>query len=120
MENITKSPAFLKTCQVLKTIGHWIYLLRKVFMAIPVVYAALRLALYSLDTLPAQVGLNIQATGEFAQLIDRNVAVYGPLALTFLCLVLMFCSRKTLYPWLISIFSLALPGLILLTNLFHG
>lgn len=120
MENTPKSQSLTKAWQILKSIGHWIYLLRKVFMAIPVIYAAVRLALYSLDTLPAQVGLNIQATGEFAKLIDRSVAVYGPLALTFLCLILMFCSRKTLYPWLISIFSLALPGLILLTNLFHG
>jgi hypothetical protein len=40
----------------------------------------------------------------------------GPLGVTAACLLLMFCSRRTLYPWLISIMSLLLPMLILLLN----
>ena len=40
----------------------------------------------------------------------------GPLALTIGCLVLMFCSRKAMYSWAISIFTLALPLLLLLSN----
>ena len=69
-------------------------------------------------TLPAQVGIDLQASGEYAQMISKSVAVMGPLALTAVCLLLMFTSRKVLYPWLISIFSLVLPLLILITNIF--
>ena len=42
----------------------------------------------------------------------------GPLALTLACLFLMFCSRKALYPWAISVFTLALPILLLVSNLY--
>ena len=34
------------------------------------------------------------------------------------CLLLMFLSRRVVYPWLVSIFSLALPLLIYITNVF--
>jgi hypothetical protein len=30
----------------------------------------------------------------------------------------MFCSRKALYPWAISVFTLALPVLLLVSNLY--
>lgn len=111
-------PVLAKIGQVLGTIGSWIYKLRKVFLAIPVVYLAVRLAMYNMENLPEQVGLNLQATGEFAQTISRSMAVYGPLAVTAACLVLMFCSRRSLYPWLISLFTLLLPLLLLVTNIY--
>lgn len=107
-----------KTVSILKTICLWIFRLRKVFMAIPVVWFALRLASYNLQNLPEEVGLNLQASGEFAQMIDRNLAVYGPLGLTAGCLLLMFFSRRARYPWAISLFTLVVPILILLTNLY--
>ncbi len=103
---------------VFAAIGRWIFRLRKVFMAIPVVYAAFRLASENMDRLPEQVGLNLQATGEFAQMIDRNLAVYGPLGVTAACLLMMFCSRRAFYPWIISIFTLVLPLLIWVTNVY--
>lgn len=111
-------PVLAKMGHVLGTIGRWIYKLRKVFLAIPVVYLAVRLAMYNMENLPEQVGLNLQATGEFAQTITRSMAVYGPLAVTAACLVLMFCSRRSLYPWLISLFTLLLPLLLLVTNVY--
>jgi len=46
------------------------------------------------------------------------VAVMGPLALTALCLVMVFCSKRVVYPWLISIFSLVIPIVIWITNVF--
>ena len=46
------------------------------------------------------------------------LAVMGPLGLTAACLLLMFCSRKAMYPWAISIFTLALPVLLLLSNVY--
>ena len=107
-----------KVNSVINLIGMWIYHLRKFVMAAPVVYAALKLAQYNREHLPEQVGLNLQATGEFAQYISRNMAVMGPLALTAACLFLMFCSRKAAYAWSISIFTLALPLLLLVSNLY--
>ena len=105
-----------KINRVINLIGLWLYRLRKFVLSAPVVYYALKLAGHNREHLPEQVGINLQATGEFAQYISRNMAVMGPLALTIGCLVLMFCSRKAMYSWAISIFTLALPLLLLLSN----
>ena len=98
----------------------WVFKLRSIGLALPVAACAVLLAIYNEATLPAQVGLDLQASGEYATMVAREVAVLGPLALTALCLLLMFCSRRVVYPWLISIFSLMLPLLILITNIFPG
>ena len=104
--------------EVIGLICTWIFRLRRVFMAIPVVYLAIRIAIANMERLPEYVGLNLQSSGEFAMTVTRSYAVYGPLCVTAFCLLLMFCSRKTLFPWIISIFSLVLPYLIYLTNLY--
>lgn len=101
---------------VIGTLFTWIFKLRKIFMALPVLYAAWELAKRNLEELPEVVGFDIQATGEFAQMVSRDTAVYGPFALTIICVVLMLMSRKTIYPWLISIFTLVLPLLIWVLN----
>ena len=106
--------------EVVGLIGKWIYRLRKLFMAIPVVYMAIRIAVKNMEQLPEHVGLNLQSNGEFAMTVTRSYAVFGPLCVTAFCLLLMFCSRKTLFPWIISIFTLVLPILIWLTNVFPG
>lgn len=93
---------------------------RKIFLAAPVAIAAVLLALNNLAKLPVLVGLNLQSNGEFSIQIMREVAVLGPMAVTAVCLLLMFCSRRTLTPWFVSVFSLALPVVILLTNTFPG
>ena len=85
-------------------------------MAIPVVYLAIQIANENLQRLPEAVGLNLQSTGEFAVMVTREYAVYGPLGITAFCLMLMFFSRKSLYPWVISIFTLVLPILLLISN----
>ena len=103
---------------VINLIGVWLFRLRKFVMAAPVVYAAIRLAAYNAKNLPEPVGLNLQSTGEFAMTISRYLAVVGPLGLTAACLLLMFCSRKAMYPWAISIFTLALPLLLLISNVY--
>ncbi len=105
-----------KINRIISTIGTWLFRLRKPVMAVPVVYYAVKLAQYNRLHLPEQVGVNLQSTGEFAQYISRDLAVMGPLALTGGCLILMFCSRKAMYSWAISIFTLALPLLLLLSN----
>ena len=107
-----------KINSLISFIGTVLFRLRKVVMAIPVVYWAVKLALYNREHLPELVGIDLQSSGAFAQMISRDLAVMGPLGLTVACLLLMFCSRKAMYPWAISIFTLALPLLILFTNLY--
>ena len=107
-----------KINQVINTIGKWLFRLRKIVLAAPVVYFALQLAAMNKASLPEQVGINLQANGEFAFTVARGFAVMGPLALTFACLLLMFCSRKAMYAWAISVFTLTLPLVLLLSNLY--
>ena len=108
----------LKIWDALVIIAPWIYQLRKVLLAIPVIGAAIYLARVNWNALPEEVGFSLMANGQYAQMVSREVAVYGPMAVTAVCLVLMVCSRRALYPWLISLFTLALPVLILITNIF--
>ena len=98
----------------------WAYVsrFRKLFLAAPVAAMAIILAISNLVKLPAIVGLDLQANGEFNIEILREVAVLGPLAITAVCLLLMFISKRTLTPWLVSVVSLVLPLIILLTNTF--
>lgn len=106
--------------QKMQELWKWAYRLRSIVLALPVAAAAVVLALHNLARLPAEVGINIQPDGQYAQMIGKGVAVMGPLALTAVCLLMVFCSKKVLYPWLISLFSLALPLLIYITNIFPG
>ena len=94
------------------------YRLRKVVLAIPVIYYALKIAAYNGEHLPEDVGLMLLANGEFAYTVSRYLAVMGPLVLTGGCLVMMLFSRKALYPWAISIFTLILPLLLLVSNIY--
>ena len=81
---------------VVWTLCQWIFKLRKIFMALPVLYYAAEFAKMNMERLPETVGFDIQSTGEFAQMISRETAVYGPLGLTVLCVVLMILSRRTI------------------------
>ena len=98
----------------------WVYIFhfRKILLALPVVFGSIYLARLNWTHLPEQVGLSLMSNGQFAQLVDKGVAVYGPMGITAVCLALMVCSRRALYPWLISLFTLILPVLILVTNVF--
>ena len=112
------SPIFKRIQSVIGVVCKWLYRLRKVFMAAPVIYFAIRFARENLQRLPEAVGMNLQSSGEFAYYVSRGYAVYGPLGVTAFCLLLMFCSRKALFPWIISIVTLALPFLIWLLNIY--
>lgn len=114
------SPVFKKIEEVITVICRCIFKLRKIFMAIPVVYLAVTIAMENMERLPEAVGLNLQSSGEFALMVTREYAVYGPLGITAFCLLLMFFSRKTVFPWAISFFSLVLPYLIYFTNSYQG
>lgn len=103
---------------VLAGIGSMLYKLRSILLSIPVIVAAVVLAMRNARLLPASVGINLLASGEYQWMVARNIAVLGPMAVTAACLLMMFCSRRVVYPWLISIFSLAIPIVIWITNVF--
>ena len=105
-----------KIRDVLSFVFTWIYRLRGILISAPVAIAAWKLALYNKANLPQEVGLNMLSTGEFAQTISLQSAVMVPFFLTIGCLAMVLCSRKTLYPWIISVFTLAVPLLLLMTN----
>lgn len=111
----TDSP-FSKIKKVIGVLIMLIYRIRAVFLAIPVAYYALKLAAYNMKHLPEEVGINLLSNGEFAMTVSRELAVMGPLVVTASCIVLMFASRKALYPWAVSIFTLILPLLLLFSN----
>ena len=107
-----------KVMDVLHHIGLWIYRLRGVIISLPVVVAALKLARINYELLPDAVGIDLQTSGAYSQIVTKEVAVYGPLAVTALCLLMVLMSRKTAYPWLVSVMSLLIPLIILITNIF--
>ena len=107
-----------KIGRVLAEIGKWIFRLRGFFMAIPVVLAALYLATVNMARLPEEVGINLLANGQYEYLISRGLAVLVPLIVTGVSLIMMLISRRTIFPWIISIFTLILPWVIYITNVF--
>ena len=104
----------------------YIFKLRALFMAIPVAVIAIIEALINMSRLPdtleyATIGLDFDATqtlfGPFVMHIEqmsRETAAMGPLMLTAVCLVLTIFSKRTLFPWIISIFTLVVPVLLYL------
>ncbi len=102
-----------------------LYKYRSVVMALPVVAGSAILATFSLAKLPAKVMLNLPAVAEREIILkmvelDKGTAVIVPVLVTAVCLLLMFCSRRQVYPWLISLFSLALPVILLIAGIFPG
>lgn len=103
---------------VLKLTAKWAYDLRSLVLSIPVVVCAGALAIRNARLLPEMVGINMMANGTYRWVVSRGVAVTAPLGITILCVVLMLCSKKMTYPWLISVFSLLLPLVLWFTNMF--
>ena len=102
---------------VLRLTFQWAYKLRSLVLSIPVAVVALALAVRNLAQLPARISFQLLAN-EFV--ISKGVAVCLPVAITAVCLCMMLLSKKMLYPWLISIFSLVLPVALWFTYLFPG
>ena len=109
---------FRKTMDIFALIWRYILRFKRIIIAIPVAIGAVYLAIWNMDRLPSKVGFGIQLDGTFDYVVAREIAVLGPIAVTALCLLLMFCSKRTLTPWLVSVFSLALPILIWVINAF--
>lgn len=99
-------------------IGKVICKLRGILLSIPVLLAAIVLAVENSKRLPETVGINLLANGEYQWMVAREAAVRWPILFTALCLVMVLCSKKVVYPLLISVFSLVIPILIWVTNVF--
>ncbi len=117
----TKSAQFFKKVgRVIRIVWAYLYRMRTVLMAVPVGVAAVVLGIINLGRLPDSTGIWLLASGEFFMLVPKGVAVLAPIAVTALSILLVLCSKKALYPWLISIFTLVLPLLIYFTNDISG
>lgn len=108
-----------KVWEIIKRIGEFIFKFRKIFMSLPVLGASVYLAVQNGRHLPERVGLILTKTGDFSLQVSKSVAIWGPLGITALCLLLMSISKKTLYPWLIACFTLIIPPLIWFLNQFQ-
>lgn len=112
-----------KFFRTLRVSWAWIYRLRSVILAIPVAAAAIILAIRNATQLPDLVMMGTAGT-ESGTLVFRNItlsrntAVLMPLIVTAACVLLMFFSKKVIYPWLVSLFSLVLPIALLIINSF--
>ena len=111
-----KNPFLDKAGKVVGQIYKWGYRLRKLILAIPVIILAVSLAINNLNQLPDPVGIDLLPSGVFAESISKGTAVTVPLIHTGGCLALMVFSRKVIFPWVVSLFSLVLPLLILFMN----
>lgn len=109
---------FAKTAKVLEKIILWFSKFKKIIAAVPVAVGAIILALYNMGNLPRVVGINLLENGTFTYQISKGIAVFAPIAITGICLLLMFCSRRILTPWIVSLVSLLIPVVILITNIF--
>lgn len=115
MENLEKKP---------NPVWLWIYRLRSVLLSIPVLVAALILALRNTIRLPQAVTFSWAALNDVGNLVFQNVtinktlAVWGPFGITVLCVAMIYLSRRVVYPWLISLFTLVLPMILYWVNIF--
>jgi hypothetical protein len=103
---------------VLKIIGRYIVKLWPVIISVPVAVAAIILAIQNAGRLPDPVGVNLLSSGDFGLLMPKLVVVLVPLLLTGICIVMTIFSKRTLFPWLVSVFTLVLPILIWITNMY--
>ncbi len=107
--------------KVFYKIGHYLYLMRSLILGAPVAAAAVILADRNMDQLPKMVEVTKMAINTKAQdalfgfleltttTISRDLAVYGPVMLTAVCLLMMIFSKRMMYPFLIALFTLCLP-----------
>ena len=103
----------------------WIYKLRSIILAIPVVLGAVILAICNAAKLPEKLQIYFPASANKEVMVKvmemgKGAAILLPLLITAFCLLMMFCSKKVLYPWLISVFSLVLPLFFMFISVFPG
>ena len=116
---------WLKTKEVFRKIGRVFYIIgrvlfhmRKIFLTLPVAWAAFKVYTYAKEMLPEDVGVWLLESGEYQFTLDREASLMSCLAVTAACLVLMFLSRRTILPWVVSLFTLVLPFVLVLSNMY--
>lgn len=108
----------MKTQDVLKLIWHYVCMFKGLILSLPILGVSIWQAFDNAARLPEEVGINLLATGGFTQMVPRSTAVLVPLLVTIVCVLLTSLSKRTLFPWLISLFTLVLPILIWITNVY--
>lgn len=119
---------FRKIGSTLSKLWHYIYMLRTIILAAPLAAAAVIIASISMRRLPENVsvmGFTVDRgdpdalfgfLSMYAETIPRDMAVFGPLILTGISLAMMLLTKRALYPFLITLFTLVLPLFIWFYN----
>ena len=106
---------------VFRIIWKFIYGVRGILVSVPGVFAAFYVASWAREHLPEAVEvthvlIDREAEGAIfglfvmtTELMARDLVIVSSLALTAVCLICTIFSKRTLYPWLISVFTLCLP-----------
>ena len=92
----------------------WAYKLRNILLTVPVAALAVIFAVVNMAQLPDAVMISWPMIRDGILviqdiLVSKLLAVFAPLAVTAFCLLMVIASKRMVYPWLISLFSLALP-----------
>lgn len=115
------SSVFRKIGKTFSTLFRYIYMLRTIIMAAPMAAAAVIIASISMRRLPdmvSTVGFTVDRGDPdalfgflsiYEQTIPRDTAVFGPLILTGISLLMMLLTKRALYPFLVTLFTLILP-----------
>lgn len=104
----------------------WLFKFRSIFLAIPVIIATVVLASVNMARLPESLMVKLPGFTGSGQLIldtfllEKPAAVFIPVVLTGICVVMMFFSRRVVYPWICSILTLILPLFLYFITIFPG
>lgn len=89
-----------------KSVLRWVFRLRGVALSVPVAVVAVILAVNNAAVLPGPLEIG---AGQNVITLSKSVLIMGPLALTALSILMTLFSKRVVYPWLISLFTLLLP-----------
>lgn len=89
-----------------KSVLRWAFRLRGVALSVPVAVIAVILAMNNMAALPGPL---MVGAGQNVITLSKSVLIMGPLALTALSILMTLFSKRVVYPWLISLFTLLLP-----------
>ena len=98
-----------------KSVMQWAFRLRSVALSLPVAIIAVILAVNNAAVLPAELSIG---AGDSVTVISKSVLIMGPLALTALAIMMTLFSKRVVYPWLISLFTLLIPIVFAITMTF--
>jgi len=111
----TKNPRESGNRGGFKSAMQWAFKLRSVALSLPVAVIAVILAVNNMATIPGELAIG---AGDSVTVISKSVLVMGPLALTALAILMTLFSKRVVFPWLISIFTLLLPVVLAITMTF--